>query len=165
MLSEEEKKLENLIDGNPEDFFRECENKGIDLQEMNKDIARSMVGDKFNIDQSKFDAVDFIFWMSYLIERDVEDLIIKPEVGVGARSVALQAIVNKLHFGDKIKIVEELHLDKKNKLIKLMRAVQNLRNDVAHGRFSELKYREYELHDNKGKIKLIFDYKNALQRK
>ena len=50
----------------------------------------------------------------------------------------MDVMVGKLHFGDKIGIIEELYSGKKNNFIKLMRKIQNMRNDVAHGRFDDL---------------------------
>lgn len=69
--------------------------------------------------------------------------------------------MSKLHFGEKIKIIEELHTDKKDSFVRLMRKIQDMRNDIAHGRFDNLKYGGYHLSDNRGKIKLIANLRDA----
>ena len=77
----------------------------------------------------------------------------------------MEIIISKLHFGEKIKIIEELHTEKNDPFIKLMRQVQDLRNHVAHGRFNELKYAGYLLSDNRGKMTLIANLMDALLKK
>lgn len=103
--------------------------------------------------------------MAYFVEKEAEDLIIYPEVQIGARQNAMEVIISKLNFGDKIKIIEELYTSKKDSFIKLMRQIQDLRNDVAHGKFENLNYGGYHLSDNRGKIKLIANLRDVLLKK
>src|SRR5690606_518105 len=104
------------------------------------DIARRMVRRRFSLTKQQFQAVDFVFWVAYLVEREAKNLIVYPEVQIGARQKAMETIVNKLHFGDKIKVIEELYTGKNDALIKLMRKIQDMRNDISHGRFDDLTY-------------------------
>lgn len=157
--------LKRIVDGKPEDLIKFAASLGIDFSGLDKDIARKMVQKRFSLSNEKFDAVDFVFWISYFVEREAESLIIEPEVHIGARKEALEIIIGKLHFGDKITIIEELYTSKKDPFIKIMRQIQDLRNDVAHGRFDNLKYGGYSLDDNRGKLTMIADLRDAMMNK
>lgn len=160
-----EEELKKLVNGDPYILIETAEKMGVDFGDFNKDIAKHMVRERFSITDNQFEAVDFIFWTAYLVEREAEKLIIYPEVQIGARKEAMKAIVSKLHFGEKIKVIEELYTGKKDGFIKLMRKIQNLRNDVAHGRFDNLKYEACDLSDNKGRIMLIANLRDSLLKK
>ena len=159
------KDLKKIVDGKPADLIKFAAEHGIDFSELDKNIARKMVQERFSLSDKEFEAVDFVFWIAYLVESEAEGLIIEPEVNVGARKEAMKIIISKLHFGDKIKIIEELHSSKNDPFIKIMRQIQELRNDVAHGRFSNLKYGGYSLDDNRGKLTLIANLRDALLKK
>lgn len=124
------------------------------------DLARSLVRERYKINDDGIEAVEFIFWVVYFIERITQDMIIEAECGVGGRREAIQKIVDKLSFGDKISIVSDLYVKnpKKEAFIKLFWKVNDLRNAVAHGRFSELTYESYYLSGSKGQLKLINDF-------
>ena len=158
-----EKELKEIVDGDPDKLIKFATDNGIDLRGLDKNIARIMVKEEFSITDNDFEAVDFVFWISYYVEKSAESFIIKPEASVGAREKALEVIVNKLHFGDKIKIIEELYSSKKDPFIKLMRQIQDYRNDIAHGRFDKLTYGGFNLNDNRGKLKLIANLRDALK--
>ncbi|MEK6935467.1 MAG: hypothetical protein AABW67_01645, partial [Nanoarchaeota archaeon] len=93
------------------------------------------------------------------------ELIIDPQVFIGAPKKTMESLVSKLHFGEKIKVMEELYISTKNPFIKFMRKVQDMRNDIAHGRFNNLKYGGYDLSDNRGKIKLLAELRDSLLKK
>lgn len=128
-------------------------------------ITRSLIQDRYpDIEDTIFDAVDFIFWFSYLVERDAEDLIIEPEVSAGARRDAMKIIVQQHSFGKKIAIIKELYSSSKDPLIKIMEDIKVLRNKIAHGQIRDLKYKNYPLSDNLGKLMLIDDLRIALNK-
>lgn len=154
--------IKKLINGDPDTLIRKAEELGVDLSDLDKDIARKMVKERFSLTNEQFDAVDFVFWVAYFVEREAEDLIIYPEVKIGARQIAMDTIIGKLYFGDKIKIIEELYAGKKDSFIKLMRKIQDMRNDIAHGRFNKLTYGGYDLSDSRGKIKLLANLRDTL---
>ncbi len=154
--------IEKLVDGNPDELIKKAEELGIDIGGFGKDIARKLVKERFLLTDDQLEAVDFIFWVAYFVEKEAEGLIIFPEVQVGARKVAIEALVDKLHFGDKIKIIEELYVGKKDNFVKLMRIIQDMRNNIAHGRFDNLSYGGYSLSDNRGKLKLIANLRDVL---
>lgn len=157
--------IKKLIGGNPHTLIEEGEKLGINWNDLDKDISKKIVEERFHLTDEQFEAVDFVFWIAYYIEKEAESLIIYPEIGAGARQVAMETIISKLHFGDKIKIIEELHSGKKDKFIKLMRKIQDMRNDVAHGRFDNLQYGGYYLNDNRGKLILIADLRDTALNK
>ncbi len=157
--------IKKLVDGDPDTLIKKAEELGVDLDGLNKDIAREMVKKRFSLTSDQFEAVDFIFWIAYFVEREAEDLIIYPETQIGARKEATEALVSKLHFGDKIKVIEELYTGRKDEFIKLMRKIQNMRNDIAHGRFEDLNYGGYSLSDNRARIKLIANLRDVLLKK
>ncbi len=155
--------LKKIVDGKPANLIRFAADKGIDFSELDKDIARKMVKERFSISDEQLEAVDFVFWIAYLVEREAESLIVEPEVLVGARKEAMKAIISKLHFGEKIKVIEELYSSKNDPFIKLMRQIQDLRNNIAHGRFANLNYAGYPLNDNRGKLTMVADLRDALK--
>jgi hypothetical protein len=157
--------IKKLIDGDPDVLIEKAKSLGIDLSGFPKDIAKKMVRERYSLTDDQFEAVDFIFWIAYFVEREAEELIVYPEVQIGARREAMEALINKLHFGDKIKIIEELYTDKKDKFIKLMRKIQDMRNDIAHGRFEDLNYGGYNLSDSRARIKLIANLRDVMLRK
>jgi hypothetical protein len=126
------------------------------------DLGRNLVRSRFKINDDGIEAVEFIFWMVYYLERLTQDVIIETESKAGARREAIQKIVDKLHFGDKISILSDLYIENKKKddYIKFLWKVNDLRNDVAHGRFNELTYKNYNLSGSEGQLKLINDYIN-----
>lgn len=160
-----EKDLKKLVDGDPDELIKWANEKGINFSELDKDIAKKLVKESFSLSDNQFEAVDFVFWTSYTVERYADELIIEPEVHAGARKEAIELLVSKLHFGDKIKVIEELYSSDKDPLVKLMRQIQDLRNNIAHGRFNNLEYGSYPLSDNRGKLKLIANLRDALRKK
>lgn len=157
--------IENLINGDPDRLINKMTELGIDFKDLNKDISRSLVKDRFGLSEQQFDAVDFVFWIAYAVEREAEELIIYPEVNVGGREKAIKALVEKLSFSQKIQLIGELYTGSKDPLVKLMRTIKELRNDVAHGRFDKLNYGGYHLSDSRGRLKLIGHYRDALLKK
>lgn len=139
--------------GIPVDDFRKQMSLGRDLT---KSFFKEMT-------DNDMDAVEFTFWIAYMSERLMHELIIDSEVNLGARKEGIVALVEKLYFNQKITTVEDLYLssEKKTDFISLLRIISGLRNDVAHGRFNKLTYGGFPLHDLKGQMKLTTDFKNA----
>jgi len=157
--------IKKLIDGNPDTLIKKAEELGVDFKGLDKDIAKEIAKKRYSITENQFEAVDFIFWIAYFVERTAEELIIYPEVQIGARKEAMEVLVGKLNFGGKIKVIEELYTGKKDPFIKLMKEVQALRNNIAHGRFNNLNYGGYDLSDNRARIKLIANLRDTLLKK
>lgn len=164
-----EEKMMKMIKENPSQFIKFLEDNGIDFDKTAQelDMARKLVQERYSMNKKDISAVEFIFWFSYFVEKEAQDLIIEPEIQSGARREAVQILTDKLHFGDKISAISDLYVQnpKKDKFITLMRKVQDLRNAVAHGRFSELKYDNLDLSDARGQLKIVADLMNALLKK
>lgn len=161
-----EEEIRKLVDGNSDVLIKEMGRLGIDFKDLSKDIAKDLVRKAYNLTDDQFDAVDFIFWVSYFIEKTAEDLIIGPEVlEFGAREKTMKTLVDKLHLTDKIKVLSELHTSNNDPLISIMYKIKDFRNDIAHGRFDSLSYAGYHLSDNRGKLRLVADIRDALKRK
>lgn len=162
-----DEEIKKLLEGNSDDLIRKMTELGIDFKDLGKDIAKDLVKRRYkDLTDEHFDAVDFVFWAAYFIERTAEELIIEPEVvQFKAREVAVRALVSKLHFGDKIKIISELHAKNDDPLVKIMWVIKNFRDDIAHGRFNNLVYGSYHLSDNRGKLKLVAAIRDSFDKK
>jgi len=162
-------KMMEMVRENPDKFIKYLEERKIDFNKsrLELDIARTIIQHKYPMKKKDIDAVEFVFWFAYFVEREVQDLIVEPEVKLGARRIAIQLITDKLYFRDKISIISELYVKdpKKDKFIKFLHKVNNLRNSVSHGRFDELKYGKYMLSDVRGQLKIVADLMNVLLKK
>lgn len=149
----------------PHKIIKEFEDVGMSFEDVKKqiDLGRSLVKSAFGMSEKDIEAVEFVFWIAYYAERMVQEMIISIEVTLGARSEAVEKIVEKLHFGDKISVISDLYTNgpKKDALVIMLWKINTLRNAVAHGRFSELIYSDFHLSDLKGQIKLTMDMKDA----
>jgi hypothetical protein len=158
-----------MVKENPDRFIGFLEANNIDFDKMRDelDVARKLVKERYKMAEEEIHAVEFVFWFSYFVEREAQDLIVEPEVHIGGRRESIQLLVDKLHFGDKISIISDLYSEnpKKDAFVSLMWKVNTLRNDVAHGRFNNLKYDGFELSDSRGQLKIVADLMNALLKK
>ena len=125
-----------------------------------------MVKRRFNLTKQQIDAVEFVYWMSYFIEAELKQMILFVEKNLGNKTNMLEVALDKLHFGDKIGLIEIYNENSKSdSFIKMCRKINDLRNDVAHGRFEKLEYAGFSLSDTKGQLKLFADIKNAAASK
>ena len=163
----DKEEIERLL-RNPDEFIRVMKEKGV-AQDIKKtvDSARLLVREKYKMKTEEIQAVEFCFWFTYFVEREVRDLIIYPEVMSGARLEAMDKIIDRLHFGDKISLISDLYIKDPNKdeFIKTLWKINNLRNSMAHGRFNELKHGEFYLSEIEGQIKIIMDFMNSALHK
>ncbi|MFA5878044.1 MAG: hypothetical protein WC845_01630 [Candidatus Staskawiczbacteria bacterium] len=107
-----QEEIEKLLLSKPDEVIASYEKKGIDFESTKKtiDAARLLVREKYKMTQENIDAVEFCFWFTYFVEREVDDLVVCPETMAGARKEAMNAIIDHLHFGDKISLISELHI-------------------------------------------------------
>ncbi|MGC9968892.1 MAG: hypothetical protein ABSC29_04175 [Minisyncoccia bacterium] len=150
----------------PDAFFSNFEKLGVDFSKIKLDLGRIMVKKRFGLSDQQIDAVEFVYWMSYFVETELKKMILFVEKGLGGRINMLEIALDKLHFGDKIGLVE-LYNDKgvSDDFIKMCRKMNDLRNHVAHGRFEKLEYAGLSLSGTKGQLKLFADIKNAAAKK
>lgn len=156
LLSDPEK-LINFLDNNPE---------SINNIKKSIDSGRSFIREKYKMNNTEIEAVEFCFWFTYFVERETRNMIIYPEIMSGARLEAINKIIDRLHFGDIISLIADLYIKdlKKDNCIKMLWKINDLRNDIAHGRFDNLKYGEYYLSDPRGQLKIIMDFQHSLLR-
>lgn len=152
---------EKLISGNPRELIRKAEEAGIDFSDLKFDVKKKLIQDGYGLSDKDLEAVDFVYWISYFIERSAEELIIDPQVEKGAQRETMEVLVAEMSFGSKITVIEKLYLKKGDVLVKMMRKIQILRNSVAHGRFDELVYKGYHLDKGNGQILLVGDVRDA----
>lgn len=161
--------IKKLLFSNPDKLIDLLEKEGKDLDEVKKrlDLGREIVRKKYKMNEREIEAVEFCFWFSYFVERETRNMIIFPEVRAGARVEAMQAIIDRLTFGDKISLISDLYVkdSKKDKLVKMLWKINELRNAMAHGRFGELRYGKYHLSDLRGQLKILIDFTNSLLKK
>ena len=79
----------------------------------------------------------------------------------------MNKIVDRRHFGDKISLISDLYIKepKKDKFVKILWKVNDLRNSMAHGRFDELKYEGHHLSALKGQLKIVTNFMNSALKK
>ena len=155
-----------MLKENPDELIKHLDKRNINLEKFGQelDIAKKLVKEEYQINDTNIQAVEFVFWLSYFVERSARDFIVEPEVQIGSRKETIQLLVDKLSFGDKISILSKLHLKslKKDKLESLLWKINELRNAVSHGRFEELKYEGYKLSNVGGQLKIISDLMSGL---
>jgi hypothetical protein len=158
--------MKKLVDGNPDTLIKKLEEVNFDFNQLPDGLSRDAVKKWCKLSDDDFAAVDFTFWAAYLIEYQASELIIEPEVSEGARKEVMEEIVSKLTFGDKISIIQNIHVrDKKNPLLRMMRKMQDLRNNVAHGKFDMLEYGGFHLSTKKGQLKMFGDIRDVYLKK
>lgn len=163
-------KLLKFLSSDPDKAFETFEKMGTNFDDLKKlDMGRLLIKEKFKLSENQFEAVEFVFWISYMLERDLEAIIKDVEKArmLNLENPMLEAMLDKLHFGDKISLIQKHYAtepDDKN-FNSLLWKINDLRNSVAHGRFDELKFGGHELHNPKGQLKLIIEVMKAFKKK
>lgn len=158
-----------FLSSDPDKAFGVFEKMGTNFDDFKKlDMVRLLIREKFKLSENQFEAVEFVFWISYMLERNLEAIIKDVEKArmLHLENPMLEAMLDKLHFGDKISLIQKHYAtepDDKN-FISFLWRINDLRNSVAHGKFDELKFGGYELHDPKGQLKLIIEIMKAFKK-
>lgn len=146
----------------------------MDKIEWLKSVIMSAPNDRFNtiitkgildLDDNKIETVSFIFWLCFLVETKLEELI---KEAISAHKFLLSEEVKQVlikdygvdfskleYFRDKIKIYEIAV--GKNKFSELLWKINQIRNAISHTRIGELKYEKEDLFMRKTKEKLLID--------
>lgn len=156
--------IEKLIFSNPDKAFELLKKQGIQLPQ--RDIGREMVRKRYGLTPEQLSAVDFVYWASYFIERELSGAIsgfLNLQLK-GEQKLIVEAIVDRLHLGDKISLIAG-HFSKgdteSKEFISMCWKINELRNAVAHGRFGDLSYGGYSLAEPEGQLKLLVDLSNS----
>lgn len=153
-----------IVDGSPERLINFCEKNKIDLSDIGVNFGQVIAKERYGVSNKDIKAIDFLFWFAYSVESFANELIVDPEVHIGARKILMTEIVAVLSFGQKIKVLQKIYTNKKDPLIKLMRLIQHLRNNMAHGRFNDLQYKNHHLSDKKAQILLMGELRDATRK-
>ena len=153
--------VKSLLAGNPREMLKRTRELGINMDDLKFDVKKKLIQDGYGISDEDLEAVDFVYWVAYFVERNAGELIVDPQVKIGAQRITLEALVAHLSFGSKITIIQQLYVNNGDALLKMMRKIQDLRNHVAHGRFDMLKYDGHKLNKGHGQILIIADIRDA----
>ena len=165
----DEKEIANALFSNPDGFFDYLELRKIDLSGLKKlDLPKLFIRKTYKelIKQENFEAAEAVFWLSYFVERDIRDSIFFVETALGKTPSEIDAKLDDMTFGDKIKFVEEnYNPDRKpDAYVKVLRSIKTLRNHMAHGRLDKLQYCKYSMADVRGQMKLTIDLMNSMKK-
>ncbi len=95
----------NIARSGSENFLNFLGDHKVDLTNLiDINIARKIVQSRFAITDYEFTSVDFIFWISYYIEREAKDLIITPEINVGIIPERIQYIRELFSKEDEVEL-------------------------------------------------------------
>lgn len=158
-----------LLLSDPTEAFKILEKAGIDISSLKEiDIARVLVKERFQLTDEEKEAAEFVFWIAYFAEREIRNIILEVEKHkTKIENPMIDAMLDRLHFGDKIELINSQYVsgEADKEFVSMLWKINGLRNAVAHGRFVDLKYGGFALHDIKGQLKLIIDFKNAALKK
>ncbi len=158
-----------MFRANPKEALDYFEKQGLDFSKAAKelDLGRLLIKEIFGMNNDLIDATEFVFWISYFAERELTDTILSIEkIILGKSTPMIEGMIDRLCFGDKISLVEKHYAGKSSAdYIKILRKINMLRNDVAHGRLEELAYNNLPLSDAKGQTLLMADFMNAMHFK
>lgn len=158
--------ITKLFFSDPEKLFSKIKENGGSLDKIkNIDLGKLIVRQRFPelINKKYEDAIDFLFWFIYGIEKETNDSILYVQIKLGVNPQEVESMVDNMTFGQKINFIEENYIKDKNNdtYITFMRSLNKLRNHMAHGRLGELKYGGYFLSEPEGQLKIFADVSNA----
>lgn len=146
-----------------------------------KKLSQVISQGALKLDEDTTDTISFVFWICYMAENDLMDMekkawkitktvsptstdaevlrIAKEEYDIPLHKIDpddKDYVEQAIYFSDLIKIKEKLF--GKTNFTKLLRKINDIRNDLSHGRINELKYNNESLFLRLTKEKLIIDY-------
>lgn len=160
-----------MIFRDPEQVFSLYEQNGGNYKSLKElRLEKKLIEKKFPelAEKEYTDSAEFMFWLSYLVERDLSESIAEIEVAVGRKGHAeAEKMIDDMGFGQKIKfIIQKSYVeDETDPYVVLLWEVKKLRDHMAHGRLHQLNYKGYPLSHPKGQIILTVDLANALRKK
>lgn len=165
-----EKIIEYLFYNDPDKLFSIIEKQGGSLEDIKKlGIAKIMIRERFPelIKKEHEEAVDFCFWFTYFVEREIRDTIIEVEKGLGKNIEDIDKLVDDMTFANKIIFIDKNYNTdlRSTTYINFLREVKNIRNNMAHGELDKLKYGGYHLSDPRGQLKILASLVNASLKK
>ncbi|MCK4745179.1 hypothetical protein KAS41_03895 [Candidatus Parcubacteria bacterium] len=147
----------------------------------NNELSRIISSGALKLDDDIIDTISFVFWICFMAEQDLKNIeyeslriakiaypegineknlkIIEEEYGIRLHKIDpndKNHLERNIYFSDLIKIKEKL-FGKKN-ITKLLWKLNNIRNDLSHGRIDNLKYNSESLFLHSTKKRLLIDY-------
>jgi len=167
-----EKLLERILWEDPDRLFsmlektEDFEGLLVKLKELRMGRLIAIEGFPELSDPKVEQAVDFVFWLAYWMERSIREDIISIETTLGKPIEDINRLVDGMNFGAKIKFLEDNYIDKheKDEYIEVLREIKELRNKLSHGQLDKLTYGGYHLSDPRGQIKLTVKIRNSARR-
>ena len=165
-----EEEITKLFFSDPDKLFEIIKQRGGDLESFKElEFGKLFVKKKFPelIKIEHEEAVDFVFWFTYYIERETRDDIIYIEKALGKPPGDVDLMVDEMTFGQKIAFIEKNYVrkDSNDNYIKILREVKELRNALAHGELDKLVYGGYSLSDPRGQLKLFAQFSNTISKR
>lgn len=146
-----------------------------------KKLSQIIFHDALKLNNNTTDTISFVFWICFMAEQDLKDIeyealriakiaypkgadeevlkIIKEEYGIQLHKIDpddKNHSEQNIYFGDLIKIKEKLF--GKTNFIKLLWKLNDIRNNLSHGRINSLQYNNESLFQRLTKEKLLIDY-------
>ncbi len=155
--------ISKLILSNPIEAWRKVQSGELDISHIKSNVLKKRAHKFLSGDQ--IEAIESVYWATYIVEKEVSDIISHIEKTLGNTDI-IDSMLAKLTFGDKISLLDQQY----NKsggidpFIKFAWKVKKLRDSVAHGRFSNLKYEGVDLSGRKGQFKFLIDLTTAFSK-
>lgn len=147
----------------PNKLWTMIKNGELDISHADFNLSKASLKRHYSMTDEQIEAVEFIYWVSYLVERSISEMISSIEKALGTNIKMIDAMLGRLHFGDKISLIDdEYNLKGQIKpFITMAWKVNSLRNNVAHGKFNDLKYEGMDLFQTKAQFKFFIDLTTA----
>ncbi|MFH1661915.1 MAG: hypothetical protein ABIA02_02370 [Candidatus Falkowbacteria bacterium] len=162
----DDEEIYNLLKSDPDKLFKNIEQKGGSLESLKElKIGRLFAQQRFPelVKQKHLEAVEFMFWFTYFVEREIRDDIYWVEKTLGKNMETIDKKIDGMTFGEKINFIKENYSEDPNNdsYVILLGKIKDLRNHMAHGRLNKLEYGGYFLSDPRGQLKLSTHLLNA----
>jgi hypothetical protein len=156
--------ISKLVLTNPDEAWKKIQSDEIDISHIDFNVLKKKVENTF-LTAAQIEAVESVFWATYLVEKDAANMISSIEKQLGNTDI-VDSLLNRLTFGDKISLVKERYNKSGliNPFVNFAWKVKTLRDAVAHQRFEELKYDGLDLSDKKSQFKFLIDLTTAFSK-
>lgn len=138
-------------------------------------MGAEIVRRAFKFDEKLINAVNFVYWFTYTTERRTEEFLTrivmahvkasKPDEDAVRKLVAAMAENMMMHGKLETMTTTVFNaIPEAKDFLKVYREVKELRNAVAHGDFSRLKYKDKDLLEKSVQEEMYKDFYDALKK-
>lgn len=134
------------------------------------------VKERLDISQKQIDSINFIFWLTCLLEKELFTKVVSSSISEWAKLGGMkhseeffEYIFDELSFMGKIKIFRkgfELYSADNSGLkpfLSYAEKLNNLRNQISHHKFLELKWGELMIEDEETKISMLKEFESLAE--